>query len=131
MGEEELEKNEAKIEKIRAKHVEEEQARVQEKIKAVMAEIEAKTAAEMEERKEEIDLKEGEEINIDEVEEPEPFSVEPMTTPPPQIAEEAENIVAPPVMEQPLKTEDDQVQPDSQTNEPVDAGVVHNQLEQE
>merc|ERR1712223_485177 len=127
MGEEELEKNEAKMEEIRAKHVEEEQARVQEKIKAVMAEIEAKTAAEMEERKEETDLKEGEEINIDMVEEPEPFSVEPMTTPPPPIAEEAENIVAPPVMEQPLKTDDDQVQPDSQTNEPVaDAGVVHN-----
>merc|ERR1711899_165279 len=131
-SEEELEKNEAKIEEIRAKHVEEEQARVQEKIKAVMAEIEAKTAAEMEERKEETDIKEGEEINIDEVEEPEPFSVEPMTTPPPPIAEEAENIVAPPVMEQPLKTEDGQVQPDSQTIEPVaDAGVVHNQLEQE
>merc|ERR1712223_966824 len=34
--------------------------------------------------------------------------------------------------EQPLKTEDGQVQPDSQTNEPVaDAGVGHNQLEQE
>merc|ERR1712012_281571 len=130
--EEELEKNEAKIEEIRAKHVEEEQARVQEKIKAVMAEIEAKTAAEMEERKEETDLKEGEEINIDEVEEPEPFSVEPMTTPPPPIAEEAENIGAPPVLEQPLKTEDDQAQPDSQTNEPLaDAGVVHNQFEQE
>jgi len=140
----ELEKNQAMIEEMRAKHVEEEQAKVQEKIKAVMAEIELKTAAELKEKEDKSKSSEGETINTDAVEEPEPFSVEPMTTPPPPTVKEGERNAASANVEelsqsenvhenevedetvdsQPAVNTDDQVEP------VVDPEKLHNQAEQ-
>ena len=143
-AQDELEKNQAMIEEMRAKHVEEEQAKVQEKIKAVMAEIELKTAAELKEKEEKSKSSEGETINTDAVEEPEPFSVEPMTTPPPPTVKEVERNAASANVEelsqsenvhenevedervdsQPAVNTDDQVEP------VVDPEKLHNQAEQ-
>jgi len=86
-----LGRNQVMIEEMRAKHVEEEQAKVQEKIKAAMAEIELRTATELKEKDE---TSEGETNELGDVEEPEPFSVELMTTPAPPIVDETDNIGA-------------------------------------